>query len=268
MQFGAALRLLRVDAGISLRTLSQQIGVSSAYLSRVENGHDPAPTPDRLVAIAEALGIPAAVLLDLARQTGPVVSGYLERVPAASALFLEIAHRKLTAGQIARVKALVDAEFPHAEQGGAIRVSELITPSRIVLGLVCSDFEDIVQVATARLPSVPHCSKREIAERIMLRERESPTSLGGGMLAPHAVVHGAKPAGVVVTLSKPLNVQAPDDKPARAAVVLITDKSGERQLHLLAAIARLTNYGITDALCSATTAAQALGVMRRMESLW
>lgn len=47
-QFGAALRLLRVEAGLSLRALAQRIGVSSAYLSRVEHGHDAIPTPDRL----------------------------------------------------------------------------------------------------------------------------------------------------------------------------------------------------------------------------
>ena len=61
MHFGAALRLLRVDAGISLRGLAEEVGVSSAYLSRVENGHDAPPTADRLVALAEAIGIPASL---------------------------------------------------------------------------------------------------------------------------------------------------------------------------------------------------------------
>ena len=55
MHFGAALRLLRVDAGVTLRALAERVGVSSAYLSRVENGHDAVPTPDRLADIAAAL---------------------------------------------------------------------------------------------------------------------------------------------------------------------------------------------------------------------
>lgn len=45
MHLGATLRLLRTDAGLSLRDLARRIGVSSAYLSRVENGVDAPPRP-------------------------------------------------------------------------------------------------------------------------------------------------------------------------------------------------------------------------------
>ena len=45
LNLGATLRLLRVEAGLSLRELAARVGVSTAYLSRVENGHDAAPTP-------------------------------------------------------------------------------------------------------------------------------------------------------------------------------------------------------------------------------
>ena len=33
MHFGATLRLLRMESGISLRALAQRVGVSGAYLS-------------------------------------------------------------------------------------------------------------------------------------------------------------------------------------------------------------------------------------------
>src|SRR6185503_8511135 len=99
MHFGATLRLLRVDAGISLRGLAERIGVSSAYLSRVENGHDAPPTPDRLVALAKELGVAPASLVGLTDRPSPTVSEYVARVPAASALFFEIARRDLTTAQ-------------------------------------------------------------------------------------------------------------------------------------------------------------------------
>src|SRR5688572_8084282 len=112
MTFGATLRLLRIEAGLSLRELAQRIGVSGAYLSRVENGHDAVPTPDRLVAIADVLGLPRSVLVELARQAGPAVDGWLQRTPEAGALLLEMARRGLTGWQIAQVKAFIDVEFP------------------------------------------------------------------------------------------------------------------------------------------------------------
>src|SRR5262245_42662108 len=129
MHFGATLRLLRIDAGLSLRELAQRVGVSSAYLSRVENGQDGVPTADRLAAIARALGVPTALLLELGHQVGSFVSSYLERVPAASVLFLEVARRNLSAVQVARIKAFVDAEFPAGgTDGRAASLGALLAP--------------------------------------------------------------------------------------------------------------------------------------------
>ena len=59
---GGTLRRLRLESGISLRDLARRLGVSSAYLSRVEHGLDAVPTPERLEAMAEELGVPAAML--------------------------------------------------------------------------------------------------------------------------------------------------------------------------------------------------------------
>jgi PTS system nitrogen regulatory IIA component len=57
MHFGFTLRLMRTTAGFSLRELAARVGVSSAYLSRVEHGHDPIPTLDRLASIARCLRV-------------------------------------------------------------------------------------------------------------------------------------------------------------------------------------------------------------------
>ncbi len=91
MVFGSVLRLLRVDAGSTLRGLAATVGVSSAYLSRVENGHDPAPTPDRLVAIAHAIGVSPQLLVELAERrsaatspTSPPRTGCSSRLPGAA----------------------------------------------------------------------------------------------------------------------------------------------------------------------------------------
>jgi nitrogen PTS system EIIA component len=271
MHFGAAMRLLRIESGISLRVLAQRVGVSGAYLSRVENGHDPAPTPDRLVSIAEALGVPAAVLLDLAQQTGSAVSGYLQRVPAASSLFLDIAQRDLGSAQIARVKAFIDSEFP-TRRGrvgpGPTRLRDLLTPSRVVLRLACTRLEDLIDVAVARLPAIQGVSPHQVAAGIWAREQETPSALGGGFAVPHGLVPGSPLAAVLVTLARPLPIETPDGRPIGVALVVVWGESGRQNLDLIARIARLAGYEVAEELRAATTAARALSIIEKTESLW
>lgn len=270
MHFGATLRLLRVEAGLSLRELASRIGVSGTYLSRVENGHDPTPTPDRLIAIADVLGLPRPVLVELARQTGPAVDGYVKRVPEAGALFLEIARRGLRGPQIARIKAFMDAELPSpatdAATKGAPRLAALLPPSHIVVGVSCSDLEDLVSVAVTRLGD--DIDAPVVAERLLARERELPTVLGGGFLAPHAIVEGAADAAVLLTLRQPLPLEASAEGPVRVAFVLVGGPGGRSRLDLFARIARLASYDIADELCAAATPEQVRSIIERVESLW
>ena len=272
MHFGATLRLLRMESGISLRALAQQVGVSGAYLSRVENGHDPAPTPDRLIAIGEAIGVPAAVLLDLAQQTGTAVSGYLQRVPAASSLFLDIAERELGSAQIARIKAFIDAEFPvrrgRSATGSATRLRDLLTPSRVVLKLACSQLEDLIDVAVSRLPAAGGLGPREMAARVRAREQEAPSVVGGGLAVPHGLVPGASPAAALVTLARPLPLDTPDRQPVTVALVVVWGEPGRRNLEILARAARLASCDAAEELRAATTPARALTVIEKIESLW
>lgn len=266
--FGATLRLLRTEASLTLRELAERIGVSGAYLSRVENGHDASPTPDRLIAIAKVLGIPGPVLLELAQQTGPAVSGYLERVPAANALFLEIARRDLNAAQVARLRAFIDTEFSNAApavQRGP-RLADLLSPERVILGLKCTELDDLIDVAVMRLPRYG-VTPAELAQRMKAHEHVSPSVIGNGLIAPHAVVEGASPTAALVSVGSRLKVVG-SDHPIRVAVVLVSGAAGRPHLEALARIARLARYQIADQLRSAKTPAQALELIERIESLW
>ncbi|MCY0988871.1 PTS sugar transporter subunit IIA [Nannocystis sp. ILAH1] len=268
MHFGATLRLLRVDAGVSLRALAQKIGVSSAYLSRVENGHDQAPTPDRLMAIARALDLPPTLLIDLAQRVSPFVARYLEDVPSASYLFLEIARRKLNAAQLARVQAFLDAEFPlRGAAAGRItpRLHELLTPERVLLKLSCSYLGDAIDIAAVRLASAaPGLNAAAIAAEIRERERESPTGIGHGVAVPHAMNASVQPVAALVTLARPLPVATPDDIPLQMLLVIVG--GGQAPLELLARAARLATPDTVADLCQATTPEAALGRVRHAES--
>jgi PTS system nitrogen regulatory IIA component len=258
--------LLRIDAGLSLRELANRIGVSSAYLSRVENGRDPSPTPDRLIAIADVIGLPRAVLVELAKQAGPAVSGYLQRTPEANALFLEIARRGLTGRDLARIKAFIDSEFPESNRRAPHRLADLLVRSRIVLRLSCNDLEDLISIASTRLgKKIDH---RAIVRSVMARETEAPTTVGGGFAAPHALVEGMTDAAVLVTLERPLSLPTPDGRPVRAAVLVVGGTDSTTQLEILARVARLASHDVVEELIAAPTPDKAKAIVERIESLW
>jgi nitrogen PTS system EIIA component len=267
MHFGTAMRLLRVDTGLSLRDLARRIGVSSAYLSRVEHGHDPAPTPDRLIAIAGALDLPPMLLMELADQTSPLVSSYMTRVPAAASLFVDIARRDLSSGEVARLRALVDREFPRARAGRrrAVGLRSCLTADRVVLRLACGGMEDVVEVAAARFGLREGAAARQVAALILARESEAPSLLGSGVAVPHAFGNQLPRAAVLVTLSRPLREPTPDRKPVRLAVIL-AGSAGARSIELLAQIARLAARGLADELCGVTDPDRLLARLEALEA--
>jgi len=106
--FGATLRMLRIDAGLGLGELAARIGVSSAYLSRVEHGHDPVPTHDRVIAIAQALELPPIVLLEIAQGAGADEA----RIPRLKQLFVEaVSEVESTRGLRGRIGILCDDRY-------------------------------------------------------------------------------------------------------------------------------------------------------------
>jgi len=268
MHFGATLRLLRVEAGLGLRELASRVGVSGAYLSRVENGHDAAPTPDRLIAIADALGLPRPVLFELARQAGPAVDGYLQRTPEAGALFLDIAHRGLNGVQLARIRAFIDAELcsSSADSSAGRRLGDRMGPARVIVGLSCAGFEDLISVAGSRLGA--GVDARMVIEQLLAARPEQPTGLGAGFACAYTTVDADVEVVVMLTLADPLELPTPDRRPIQVVFVLVCGRASRARLELLARIARVASYEVADELCAATTPERAHSIIERIESLW
>jgi PTS system nitrogen regulatory IIA component len=252
---------------MSLRSLARRVGVSGAYLSRVENGHDPAPTPHRLCAIADALELAPEMLVELAQQTAPALTAYIERVPAASAFFLEVARRDLDGAMLARLRDVMDHEFPPASElpGDVSQLSSLIGP-RMIHRLECAGIESVIAAGAARCVGETGSRADELARRIRDREEVSPTALGNGMIVPHAIVPGERSAAALVTLAEPLDYPTPDAAPIEVAIVLCSGAAGREHLELLAHVARLASLGVAGALRDAQTPAQAVAVLKRVEA--
>jgi nitrogen PTS system EIIA component len=271
MHVGATLRLLRVDAGLSLRDLARRIGVSSAYLSRVEHGLDAVPTPARISAIARELDIPPTLLMDVAHQVNPLMASYLEQEPGAAPLFLEIARRQLTGPQLARLRQLLDGEFPSREaarEETPLTLSPLLTPERLVLQLSCSRLEDALDVAAGRLASaVPGTGAAALATHLLRREAEVSSAVGNGVAVPRVSLTDGPPTAVLVTLARPLQAETPDEQPLRLVVVLLSPERGRTARLQLTHVARLASQGLADRLTGVQHPQEVLQRLQAMESL-
>lgn len=264
MHFGATLRMLRVDAGLGLSELARKVGVSPAYLSRVEHGHDAVPTPDRIVAIARALELPPLVLLEIAQGAGVALASYLERVPEASALFLEMASRELGAAEVARIKEFIDRTFLDRGREQPARLAELITADRVMARAVCHDVDDLVTVAATRLVE-DRADARALVAQILEREEAAPSMMGGGVIAPHAIVPGRPSAAAIITVARPIRSRSPDGVPIRVGIVMVEPSANRRHLQRLAHVARLASRGLAESVADLRTAAQVLAALNALD---
>ncbi len=79
--FGETLRGLRLAQDLGLRETAGKIGISPAYLSRIERGKEKPPKPNVIKALAKELAADPDVLFRLSSSTDPEVSGFLNDQP-------------------------------------------------------------------------------------------------------------------------------------------------------------------------------------------
>lgn len=69
MNFGARIKALRTERGLTLEQLAQATGSSKSYIWELENRNPPRPSAEKLSAIATALGVTVDYLLGADEQT-------------------------------------------------------------------------------------------------------------------------------------------------------------------------------------------------------
>lgn len=79
--FGEAIREMREAQGVGLRVAADRLGISPAYLSRIERGRERPPKPDLVKRMARMLGGDADLLFRLAQSTDPDIAEFLNVVP-------------------------------------------------------------------------------------------------------------------------------------------------------------------------------------------
>ena len=79
--FGETIRGMREAQKLGLRHTAERLGISPAYLSRIERGKERPPSPDVVKRIAQLLGGDPDVLFRLADSTDPDLAEYMHHVP-------------------------------------------------------------------------------------------------------------------------------------------------------------------------------------------
>ena len=79
--FGETIRDLRVAQGLGLRETAIKVGISPAYLSRIERGKERPPRPEVIKELDKILAADPDVLFLLSSSTAPEVVDYLHDQP-------------------------------------------------------------------------------------------------------------------------------------------------------------------------------------------
>jgi HTH-type transcriptional regulator, competence development regulator len=98
--FGETIRDLRAAQDLGLRETAGKVGISPAYLSRIERGKERPPRPEIIKELAKLLAADPDVLFRLSSSTDPDVVDYLHDQPEAMNLLRFIKGANFTESEI------------------------------------------------------------------------------------------------------------------------------------------------------------------------
>ena len=94
--FGETIREMREAQEMGLRVAASRLGISPAYLSRIERGRERPPKPELVKRMATLLGGDPDLLFRLADSTDPDLAEYLHSTPNASEFLRTAREMELT----------------------------------------------------------------------------------------------------------------------------------------------------------------------------
>ena len=256
--FGQTIRLLRQAKGISLREMARKLGVSPAFLSQIEAGRQHKIPKARIVQVADMLGVSEAYLLGTAHRIHPEVVDFLRETPEAAEFMFTAMRSGLVAEDFAELReairgrggkgAVRRARLPGLGKRKVSRREKIedleayLDPTLCITGVTVQNkdrlFQRFVKLLTKKNKSI---SADVVMDRLNFRERQAPTSVGGGVAIPHAFLSDLDhPFVGAFSLRRAIQYDGMSDEKVRTVFFLIGDESRPRHhISMLARIARL-----------------------------
>ncbi len=251
--FGPTIRLLRQAKGISLREMARQLGVSPAFLSQIEAGRQHKIPRARIVQVAATLGVSEGYLLGTAKQVHPDLMAFLSETPEAAEFMVAAMRsgmvgpdftqlREIVSDKKLRAGVLKPVAAPKKKVGVTHNLEGYLDPTLCIAGVAVQNKERLFQrFAKAVNKRHKNVSTDLVLDRLMARERQAPTSIGGGVAVPHAFLQGIeKPIVGAFVLQRPIPYGPADSDKVRTVFFLVgREGNTEHHLPILARIARL-----------------------------
>lgn len=102
-KFGDTIRELRTAQDFGLRETAGKIGISPAYLSRIERGKENPPSPKIIKNLAKILAADPDVLFRHSSSTDPEVTGFLHNQPEVMNLLRFIIESSFTPEELKKL---------------------------------------------------------------------------------------------------------------------------------------------------------------------
>lgn len=251
--FGPTIRLLRQAKGISLREMARQLGVSPAFLSQIEAGRQHKIPRARIVQVAATLGVAEGYLLGTAKQVHPDLMAFLSETPEAAEFMVTAMRsgmigqdftnlREIVSDKKLRAGVLKPVQSPKKKPGVSHNLDGYLDLSLCLAGVAVQNKERLFQrFVKAVAKKNKNISGELLLDRLMARERQAPTSIGGGVAVPHAFLQGIeKPLVGAFLLQRPIPY-GPSESDRVKTVFFLVGREGNTEHHLpiLARIARL-----------------------------
>jgi PTS system nitrogen regulatory IIA component len=251
--FGPTIRLLRQAKGISLREMARQLGVSPAFLSQIEAGRQHKIPRARIVQVAGMLGVSEGYLLGTAKQVHPDLMKFLSETPEAAEFMVTAMRsgmiaqdftslREIVSDKKRRVGVLKPVAAPKKKAGVSHSLDGYLDVSLCLAAVAAQNkerlFQRFVKAVAKKNKNIP---ADLLLDRLMARERQAPTSIGGGVAIPHAFLQGIEKPLVGAFLLQRAIPYGPAESDRVKTVFFLVGREGNTEHHLpiLARIARL-----------------------------
>ena len=107
--FGETIRNLRYAQDIGLRETANNVGISPAYLSRIERGKEHPPRPEIIKKLARILAADPDVLFRLSSTTDPEIVDFLHDQPEAMNLLRFLKESSFSLEELNKLRKAAEA---------------------------------------------------------------------------------------------------------------------------------------------------------------